>query len=42
MTHVVIFPARIMEALVGLDGLTKWRRRLQTEMDDVLAVRDAR
>ncbi|MBI2162443.1 MAG: hypothetical protein HYU25_19075 [Candidatus Rokubacteria bacterium] len=32
----------IMEALVGLDRLTAWRRRLQTAMDDVLAVRDAR
>lgn len=27
------------ESRHGLDRLTEWRRRLQTEMDDVLAVR---
>ncbi len=33
-------PAYAREAGHGLDRLTGWRRRLQMEMDDVLAVRD--
>ena len=42
MTDLAKRSTGIMEALVGLDRLTEWRRRLQTEMDDVLAVRVTR
>lgn len=38
MTDLATRSTGIMEVLVGLDRLTEWRRRLQTEMDGILAM----